>query len=88
MTDACGGWWIAPWVCVCVGYIVWSGVRNVYGVMGFRVIIQSSVKDPAYMDDRIEEFLVQLRVHTPHTPAHTRTRTPHTPHTPHTPAHK
>lgn len=44
-----------------LGYIVWSGVRNVYGVMGFRVIIQSSVKDPAYMDDRIEEFLVQLR---------------------------
>jgi len=44
-----------------LGYIVWSGVRNVYGVMGFRVIIQSSVKDPAYLDDRIEEFLVQLR---------------------------
>jgi hypothetical protein len=37
-------------------------VRNVYGVMGFRVIIQSSVKDPAYLDARIEEFLVQLRV--------------------------
>jgi secreted Zn-dependent insulinase-like peptidase len=59
-----------------VGYIVWSGVRNVYGVMGFRVIIQSSVKDPAYMDDRIEEFLVQLRVRTRHT--HTHTHTAHT----------
>lgn len=44
------------------GYIVWSGVRNVYGVMGFRFIVQSSVKDPAYIDDRIEEFMTELRV--------------------------
>lgn len=44
-----------------LGYIVWSGARSVYGVMGFRFIIQSSAKDPAYLDSRIEAFLLGLR---------------------------
>eukprot|EP01127_Copromyxa_protea_P008826 TRINITY_DN2034_c0_g1_i1.p1 TRINITY_DN2034_c0_g1~~TRINITY_DN2034_c0_g1_i1.p1 ORF type:complete len:979 (-),score=187.89 TRINITY_DN2034_c0_g1_i1:64-2946(-) len=40
-----------------LGYIVWSGKREVHSVTGYKVTVQSPVKDPAYIDDRIEEFL-------------------------------
>jgi insulysin len=44
-----------------LGYLVWSDVRNYYGICGYRFIIQSSVKDPDYIHERIEEFIVELR---------------------------
>jgi len=40
-----------------LGYIVWSGSRNYYGLQGYRVTVQSSVKDPIILDERIEDFL-------------------------------
>jgi len=43
-----------------LGYIVWSGVRSVFGVEGFRVIIQSTVEDPVGLRKHIEEFLLEF----------------------------
>lgn len=43
-----------------LGYLVWSGHRRQAGTIGFRVIVQSE-RDPAYVETRIESFLVQLR---------------------------
>ncbi|XP_039281642.1 insulin-degrading enzyme-like [Nilaparvata lugens] len=40
-----------------LGYIVWSGVRRASGVQGIRFIVQSE-RHPAYVDSRIEAFLV------------------------------
>lgn len=40
-----------------LGYIVASGVRNFGGVQGVRLIVQSD-KSPAYLDERIENFLL------------------------------
>ena len=40
-----------------LGYIVFSGVRHDLGVVGFRVLVQSSEKDAAELDARIECFL-------------------------------
>jgi len=40
-----------------LGYIVWSGIRIQSGVIGYRVTIQSSVKDPIYLDQRIQQFI-------------------------------
>eukprot|EP01124_Arcella_intermedia_P015225 TRINITY_DN21730_c0_g1_i1.p1 TRINITY_DN21730_c0_g1~~TRINITY_DN21730_c0_g1_i1.p1 ORF type:complete len:1006 (+),score=214.72 TRINITY_DN21730_c0_g1_i1:287-3019(+) len=40
-----------------LGYIVWSGIRTSSGYCGFRITIQSSVKDPVYLDERIEAFI-------------------------------
>ena len=37
-----------------LGYIVFSGVRHDLGVVGFRVLVQSSEKDAAELDARIE----------------------------------
>lgn len=42
-----------------LGYIVWSGTRRSGGAQGFRVIIQSD-RHPAYLDERIENFLREL----------------------------
>jgi insulysin len=44
-----------------LGYIVFSGIKVDCGVLGFRVIVQSSVKDPAYLDERIENFLASVK---------------------------
>ena len=43
------------------GYIVFSGVRRSHGVQGLRVIVQSD-RSPEYVESRIEEFLLQMRV--------------------------
>ncbi|MBU2648748.1 insulinase family protein [bacterium] len=40
-----------------LGYIVWSGHRESGKVDGFVFIIQSSVKDPVYLQSRIEQFI-------------------------------
>eukprot|EP01006_Ploeotia_vitrea_P044505 TRINITY_DN66835_c8_g9_i1.p1 TRINITY_DN66835_c8_g9~~TRINITY_DN66835_c8_g9_i1.p1 ORF type:complete len:1085 (-),score=521.06 TRINITY_DN66835_c8_g9_i1:2330-5323(-) len=44
-----------------LGYLVFSGAVLQYGVIGFRVIVQSSKFDSAYMDGRAEAFLEQFR---------------------------
>ncbi|XP_044760344.1 insulin-degrading enzyme [Coccinella septempunctata] len=43
-----------------LGYIVFSGVRRSNGVQGLRIIVQSD-KHPAFLDDRIEEFLKDMK---------------------------
>ena len=43
-----------------LGYIVFSGVRNVGGITGFQVLVQST-KKPRYLNHRIEEFLKSAR---------------------------
>ncbi|KAJ3134921.1 Insulinase (Peptidase M16) [Geranomyces variabilis] len=43
-----------------LGYMVFSGLRKSTGAMGFRVIIQSE-REPAYLEYRVEAFLVSLR---------------------------
>jgi len=40
-----------------LGYIAWSGPHFYLGVQGYRTIVQSSVKDPVYLNSRIENFL-------------------------------
>ena len=40
-----------------LGYIVWSGYREFAKVDGFVFIIQSNVKDPVYLQSRIEDFI-------------------------------
>ncbi|RKP06928.1 Metalloenzyme, LuxS/M16 peptidase-like protein [Thamnocephalis sphaerospora] len=42
-----------------LGYLVFSGVRKQPGVMGLRIIIQSE-RDPIYLENRIEAFLIKL----------------------------
>ena len=44
-----------------LGYIVASGVRNFGGVQGVRIIVQSD-KSPAYLDERIENFIQITKV--------------------------
>ena len=44
-----------------MGYIVASGVRNFGGAQGVRLIVQSD-KSPAFLDERIENFLRITRV--------------------------
>jgi insulysin len=44
-----------------LGYLVFSGVRKQPGMMGFRIIIQSE-RDPIYLENRIEAFLIRLEV--------------------------
>lgn len=39
-----------------LGYIVASGVRSFGGVQGIRIIVQSD-KSPAYLNERIENFI-------------------------------
>ena len=43
-----------------LGYIVFSGVRNVGGITGFQVLVQST-KKPRFLNHRIEEFLKSAR---------------------------
>jgi len=45
-----------------LGYIVFSGLRRANGVQGLRIIVQSE-RHPAYVDDRIEQFLLQMKEH-------------------------
>jgi insulysin len=44
-----------------LGYIVFSGMRSDCGVNGFRIILQSSVKDPVFLDQRVEAFLSSVK---------------------------
>lgn len=44
-----------------LGYIVWSGVRQSFGVLLFRVIVQSPNKDPLFLQARIEDFVREMR---------------------------
>lgn len=44
-----------------LGYLVWSGARVSNKVEGLYFIIQSGVKDPVYLQDRIEMFLAGFR---------------------------
>eukprot|EP01121_Diplochlamys_sp_Union-15-3_P012400 TRINITY_DN3708_c0_g1_i4.p1 TRINITY_DN3708_c0_g1~~TRINITY_DN3708_c0_g1_i4.p1 ORF type:complete len:951 (+),score=168.25 TRINITY_DN3708_c0_g1_i4:43-2895(+) len=44
-----------------LGYLVFTGTRSDRGTEGFRVIIQSSVKDAGFLDERIEAFLKTFR---------------------------
>lgn len=43
-----------------LGYIVWSGHQVSGKVDGFMFIIQSNVKDPVYLQKRIEQFLAEF----------------------------
>lgn len=43
-----------------LGYLVWSGYQQYHNVDGFYFIIQSSVKDPVYLESRIEEFVTSF----------------------------
>jgi insulysin len=44
-----------------LGYMVFSGMSDVNGVVGLWIIVQSSNKGPAYLDNRAENFLAQFR---------------------------
>lgn len=44
-----------------LGYIVYSGVRKANGAKGLRIIVQST-KHPAYVEQRIEDFLKSMIV--------------------------
>lgn len=48
-----------------LGYIVFSGIRRSNGVQGLRIIVQSD-RHPAYVDTRIEQFLIQMMVRNTH----------------------
>ncbi|CAD6269277.1 unnamed protein product [Miscanthus lutarioriparius] len=39
-----------------LGYITSLSVRSDYGVLALQVVIQSTVKDPSYLDVRVDEF--------------------------------
>ncbi|KAL3284944.1 hypothetical protein HHI36_019075 [Cryptolaemus montrouzieri] len=45
-----------------LGYIVFSGIRRSNGVQGLRIIVQSE-KHPAYLDEKIEEFLLSMKLY-------------------------
>jgi insulysin len=45
-----------------LGYIVHAGTKQVGQNAGLHIIIQSGVKDPHYLNNRIEEFLTAFRV--------------------------
>jgi insulysin len=40
-----------------LGYLVWSGFQQINKVEGFYFIIQSSAKDPVFLQERIELFI-------------------------------
>ncbi len=44
-----------------VGYIVVSGALCTFGIVGFRVLIQSS-KSSGFVETRIEDFLLKTQV--------------------------
>ena len=43
------------------GYIVFSSVKNVSGVLGLQVLVQSH-KSPEHVDQRIENFIHEMQV--------------------------
>ncbi|KAI8809513.1 Metalloenzyme, LuxS/M16 peptidase-like protein [Cladochytrium replicatum] len=43
-----------------LGYLVWSTLRQLTGICGFRVVIESE-RDPLYLEARIEAFLEKAR---------------------------
>ena len=43
------------------GYIVYSAIKRLNSQYLAHIIVQSSHKDPDYLDHRIEDFLVQYR---------------------------
>jgi insulysin len=45
-----------------LGYIAWSGTRTSQGIAGYRTIVQSTVKDPAGLNGRIENFFALAEV--------------------------
>ncbi|GAU94160.1 hypothetical protein RvY_05985 [Ramazzottius varieornatus] len=50
-----------------LGYIVFSSVKNVSGVLGLQVLVQSH-KSPAHCDQRIENFLTEMQKFVTHLP--------------------
>jgi insulysin len=43
-----------------LGYIVFTSLKKIaHNVLSLRIIVQSSHKDPVYLDGRIESFLSQ-----------------------------
>lgn len=44
-----------------LGYIVFCGPRKANGAHGLRFIVQST-KHPSYVENRIEQFLIQIEV--------------------------
>lgn len=44
-----------------LGYIVHTAVKRVGNSVGMHVIVQSSHKDPVYLDQRVEEFIGSYR---------------------------
>lgn len=46
------------------GYLVWSGVQvdSSYGLVGFRVILQSAERSALYLETRIEHFIAGAEV--------------------------
>ena len=45
-----------------LGYLVWSGYRNSNNVEGMYFLIQSGVREPVYLQSRIEQFLSDFEV--------------------------
>jgi len=43
-----------------LGYLVWSGYRESSKVDGFMFLIQSNVRGPVYLQERIEQFIGQF----------------------------
>ncbi|KAJ3205957.1 Insulinase (Peptidase M16), partial [Dinochytrium kinnereticum] len=43
-----------------LGYVVWCGIRSTIFDWGFRFMVQSE-RDPAFVEERIEKFIVKLR---------------------------
>ena len=48
--------------CFSIGYIVSCGIRGLYGVMGFHVLVQSDSKPSSFVEKRIEIFLLNTLV--------------------------
>ena len=45
-----------------LGYIVFTGVKNINSlVLAIHIIVQSNHKDPQYLDERIEDFLISFK---------------------------
>ena len=45
-----------------LGYIVFTGVKNIVSLeLAIHIIVQSNHKDPQYLDERIEDFLISFK---------------------------
>lgn len=44
------------------GYIVWSFASRSNGVQSYRVLVQSKTFTPDFMDQRVEQFLYDVKV--------------------------